>query len=165
MNETIAKVEDQIIEALKPLLADQPDGYVKEIDTYQGQLAESTVEEIINVLAVNFPAIMVIYLGSRLNEDPTDLYDDVQSWGIFVAAKNLRGEKEARRGGTIGEVGTYQMVEDIKTRLTGNQLGLGVQPLSLRAVDSVLVDKGLSVYGMTFETSLDYQAERKAGPI
>ena len=156
--ETIAQVEDAIIAALKPL------DYLRALETYQGQLTEATLDEIVTRLAVNFPAALVLYLGSRLEESPTYLYGDVQTWGVYVAAKNLRGEKEARRGGAAA-VGTYEMIEGVKKQLTGNALGLSIQPLSLKAIDSILVEDGLSVYGLTFETLLDYEATAKAGPV
>lgn len=157
MNETIEQVEDQILLALAPLKVGQPGGYVSNIDTYQGQLDQGTVEEIIAQLGTNFPALLVVYLGSQLSEDPPYLFDDVQTWGIFICAQNLRGEKEARRG-------AYTLIQDVKTKLAGNSLGLGIKPLSLRAVDSVLVAPPLSIYGMTLETTLDYQADREVGP-
>ena len=157
MQETVSQIEDQILAALAVV------DYAKRIDTYQGQLTQATLDEIVTRLAVDFPAILVVYLGSRLNEDPTYLYNDAQVWGVFVAARNLRSEKEARRGGA-GGIGTYQMIEDVKNILTGNSLGFVIQPLSLKAVDSILIEDGLSVYGLTFETAIDYQAAVQPGP-
>lgn len=161
-NETIAQIEDAIIAALAPLTVAQG-GYVKEISTYQGQLDQNTIQEIVEKLASNFPAIMVIYLGSKLKEDPTYVYDDRQSWGIFLAAQNLRGEQAARRGAG-GDQGTYQMIVDVRAKLAGNWLGLFIQPLSLKSIDSILVGEGLSVYGMTYESLIDYQATEQGRP-
>jgi phage gp37-like protein len=163
MNETIEQIEDAILAALEPLKNGEDGITCKLIETFQGNLDAATIEELSERLALTYPSIMVIYLGSRANEDPNLLYHDIQTWGLLVAAENLRGEKDARRG-SGANVGTYKMIDAVKKLLTGNGLGLGVQPPSLKAVDSALVGANVSIYSMTFDIDLDYQAEKKDGP-
>jgi hypothetical protein len=56
------------------------------------------------------------------------------------------------------------MLVDVRSKLAGNRLGFFVQPLSLKSVDSILVADGLSAYGLTFETLVDFQATRQGDP-
>jgi len=163
MNETIAQIEDAILAALEPLKNGAEGVTAKKIETYQGDLNQTTLDELTAYLALSYPAIMVMYLGSSLEEDPTYLYRDTQTWGVMVAAENMRSEKEARRG-SAGNVGSYRLIEAVKNILTGNSLGLGVQPLSLKTIDSMLVGAGISVYSLTFDTDIDFQATVKVGP-
>ena len=163
MNETIAQIEDAILAALDPLKSGAEGIFAKKIETYQGDLNQTSIDDLTAYLALSYPAIMVMYLGSRATEDEANLYHDIQTWGVIVAAQNLRGEKEARRGNGI-DAGSYEMIEAVKKILTGNSLGLTVQPPSLKTIDSLIVGPGISIYSMTFDVDLDYQATPIEGP-
>ncbi|MDX9860887.1 MAG: DUF1834 family protein [Rhodospirillales bacterium] len=84
------------------------------------------------------------------------------SWTIpaiftaFVATTNRRNQ-QARRHGAAGEVGSLQLVRDVRNLLLGQRLGLEIEPLAPGAVTGLVngVVDGIagSIYACDFHTS------------
>ncbi len=73
---------------------------------------------------------------------------------VFVCQKNRRNEAAQRRG-ALDKVGTYQMVEDIRALLCGQDFSLACDPIRPGAVRSILQDKAASIYALELHTSYD----------
>lgn len=153
-NITIEQIEDAIITAItnqcKKGVA--PNGYVRTIETYSGEF-----EMALEALIAKSPFILVEFerfenqvLAARGTS--TLVYRRNMIYNIFVAAENLRGEKEARRGST----GTYQMIEDVSIALCGKQLNLAIGAFDLERVYRIANLKRFSVYQMIFKTFIKY---------
>lgn len=71
-----------------------------------------------------FPAVWVTYLGEHA---PLDIgggaWRAAARFAVLVAASNRRNERATRHGAS-GEPGAYQIVEDLRTLLCGEDLGL-----------------------------------------
>lgn len=117
MSQFITTAEDAIIAALRagmPYLAhDGVAGYGMEFDNLS------------DIVVPRLPLVLVRYDGRRLERDaendlPQSVWD-VTQWRLFVAAKNLRGERAARRDAGAG---AYKLLDDVRTSINAVRLGL-----------------------------------------
>jgi len=146
----IAAIEDGIVERIKAASTGGVLGYaLKEVKTYGGELDEDGLREVVK----RYPAVWVVWAGSRFTEKARGLWWEDATFAVIVATKSLRNE-QARRHGAPGEVGSYQIVKDVKALLGGNALGLDIQPLQPTAGRSLfqgVKDKQpLSLYAVDF---------------
>lgn len=152
----IGAIEDAILARLKLASDNNVLGYkYADLDSYPTDwdvyLKESSFKA---------PAVWVVCGGWS----PVDDYgDDVKvraTFGLVVAAQNIRNEKATRHGVTTGtgkEVGTYQMVIDAVGLLQGRTLGLPIDPLKTGALRFVrptkaILERKISMMGLQFET-------------
>ncbi len=72
------------------------------------------------------PAVLSFFLSSQLRS--RDLvartYDYSPRLLLFAVARNLRGLEEEKLGGPAGEIGAYQLLDDLKSTLAGARLSL-----------------------------------------
>ncbi|MHB1059818.1 MAG: phage protein Gp37 [Rhodanobacter sp.] len=141
---TIEQIEDAIIAVLAPLKASL---WVREIKSYQGELEEADLKK----MAGKFPAIYVVY-GSSGYVAHGARKQEKMGFELFVCDKSLRGEEEARRGSGANP-GTYRMLRECRSLITGNNLGLAeLTPFEIKHDTPVWFGGGVSIYAQGYET-------------
>lgn len=117
----IAAIETGIVARIKAASVDGLLGYtLKHVAGYEGEFDEQAAEVI-----KQFPAALVVFLG---HPEPTeapggDGYVYAPLFSVIVAAKNLRNASSTRQG--AGEdVGSYQILKDVRGLLADQMLGL-----------------------------------------
>lgn len=143
---TIEQIEDAIITALEPLKTSIG---VRVIKTYGGDL--DSPEALKDAMVAQFPAIYIVYGGTEPASHGERRLERM-SYSLFVCDKSLRKEEEARRGGTQNP-GTYAMLDAIKEKLWGKQLGLEIEPFDLKREMPIWFGKGLSIYAAEYEST------------
>ncbi len=144
MNYTIDQIEDAILAKLR---ATSLGGYCQKIDTYGGPIVAESVKDF--MAGVKSNACFVHYRDGVWRDDETT---KAMVFIIIVMAKNLRGGAAARKGGGPQEIGAYQMLEDVKSALKQQQLGLDIIPLKPRRESIVGAESHIAIYAIEFET-------------
>lgn len=155
MSLLIAQLEDAMIAALTAKL--ETGGYKPLVATYAGELDEEWAEAV-----GKLPAVWLFCEGGG---DPKPYGTSKEkwliplSWSVIVATRNLRGERDARHGVKIGtrlEVGSYQLLSDVRRVLMNQDFGLPVQHLKpgrLRSLGIKGSQRGMSVYAQQFHSA------------
>jgi phage gp37-like protein len=119
----IASIEDAMLELIKA----QSFGYrLKTVASYAGELS-GDADAIARVL-MSFPAAWVSFKDEG---DPITYDTQRKRWlvpakfAIYVGTRNVRGERFGRVG-SAGEVGAYQIAEDMRQLFLGRDLGLAI---------------------------------------
>jgi len=120
----IGEIENAMIARVSSLSGSGALGYqIKQVATYAGQFDEDVGE-----VARNFPLVLVAWSGEWA--PPLDLGENAwqysPTFALIVAAKNLRNERATRQGNG-GEIGTYQMLTDMRAAFVGRKLGLDIR--------------------------------------
>jgi phage gp37-like protein len=140
---TITEIEDAIITTLK---ASDMGAYCKKIDSYQ--IEGGDLEEQIRIFTGQLPCALVIYSESIFEHFPNKQQTEEMTFSILVCAQSLRGGGESRRGG----IGVYKMLEDLRSILTGQRVGLTIDPLMPMRRRAEINTKNFSAYSMDFRT-------------
>lgn len=151
----IAQIETAIIEHLRSMVF----GYaVPCIDSYGGQFDDGLAE-----VVRRLPGIWVVYAGesrpARMNTARDKWLVDA-TFVTMVGVKSLRGEPSTRHGLTINdtvrEVGSYQMIRDVRAALLRQDFELGIDPLEPGSVKTLfntrLDGQALSVFALEWHT-------------
>jgi len=148
----IARIEDAIMRRLGE--AKLP--YLRTVATYGGELDGEMAQTIRRL-----PAVWVAFQGEREAEPvgtSRTVWHVPATWVVLVAAHNLRNEAATRRGDAM-HVGTYQMLEDVRALLLGQDFeawGLEMDPLRPGRVRSLfngkLQSQGVSIYAQEWHT-------------
>lgn len=148
----IASIEDAIIRRISE--AKLP--YLRTLTTYGGELDGENAR-----VVRAFPAIWVAFQGAEKAKavgTSKQVYHVSASFVVLVAARNLRNEASTRKGDAL-QVGTYQMLENVRSLLHGQDFAswsLQIEALELGRVRSLfngqLQDQGLSVYAQEWHT-------------
>lgn len=148
----IARIEDAIIRRIGE--AKLP--YLRTVTTYGGELDGEP-----GSVARTFPAVWVAYQGEREAEPvgtSRTVWHVPATWVVLVAARNLRNEAATRKGDAL-RVGTYQMLEDVRSLLFAQDFagwGLEIAPLRPGRVRSLfngkLQTQGVSIYSQEWHT-------------
>lgn len=106
---------------------------------------------------VKSPAAWVTFGGWRKLEQTSARVQVEGTFGLVVAAKNLRNQREQRHGGPAGEVGSFQLVEDAAKLLLGNTLGLDIEGFDIGTcqyaqLGELLRKKGLNMLALQLTT-------------
>lgn len=150
MSVLIARIEDALINAVKSA---QGLGYsIRTVASYGGEFADEWA-----VVFKALPAVWVTFAGSgapkRLGEKKWRV---PAVFTVLVGARNVRGEMASRRGGAAGEVGTYQMLQDIRALVLGQDFGLPIEPFTPGKVRSLrngrTTNMAISVYAQEWHT-------------
>lgn len=149
----IGHIEQAIIDKIQAASTSGALGYKPaKVASYGGEYSDPSVRQVIK----DFPAVSVMFDGARSTKQTNGSVKIDVRYGVFVAARNLRSEKEARHGDGTNP-GSYKMIEDMILLLTNQNFGLEIAELSFEDVSLVLVDKSdqglVSVYGISFKTS------------
>lgn len=151
-----AQLEDAIIERIRAASESGALGYrLAEVGSYGGQFDD----EAFFTQFRKFPAIWVTVGGSKPQRITARKWQIRPVVAVMVGTRNVRGERHTRHG-SVREVGTYQLLEDVRNLLTGQSLGLSIDPLSLGA-DRTLFNtrvgaEALSVFAAEFHTAFTY---------
>ncbi len=122
----ISIVED----AIKARLAEARLPYLRTVATYGGQL-DGDYATVIRQL----PGIWVFFRGESAGESTGTsrrVWRIPATFAVLVAARNLRNEAATRHGHAASdklEIGTYQMLADVRALLLQQSLGLPIDPL------------------------------------
>ena len=137
------QIENKIVEQLKAGIT-----YAKTIETYAGQL-----EEEIALLPIQFPALYVMYSGSLLTwVDGQANYNEIATFTVLAAAKNLRGNEALRKDAAIG---CYRLVKDVLAQIANKNFSLDIEKLRPTEIRLVYISKIIAVYGAEFQTNFD----------
>ncbi len=142
---TFETIEEAIINRLR---ADMP--YARVVESYAGQL-----ENDVSVMMAGFPAVYVVYNGSDYDWVDAVTHNEAVEFSVIVAAKNLKGNKEARKN----DYGCYQMINDVIQSLTNQTFGLEIEKLRPVKVSLVGASKSVSIYGIDYQTNFDRNYE------
>lgn len=149
----IGEIENAIVARVQGLSDAGALGYrVKQATTYAGQFDEGAKE-----VARNFPLVFVAWSGEWA--PPLDTGEN--SWQyrptftLIVAAKSFRNERATRQGND-GEVGSYQMLTDMRSAFVGQRLGLditAIEPGAARSLFNSRIDSDkMSVLALELRT-------------
>ncbi|MDS7929623.1 DUF1834 family protein [Acinetobacter sp. V102_4] len=155
VNLRIGDVEQGIKAVLAQQITSKKWPWVREIKTYGGEFDDETL-----VFIRSFPAIWVTFQGSgkphKISNNKTEY---PLTFVVMVGARSLRNE-EARRHGTLTNIGTYDMLSNVHELLTGNNLSsvgvCGLEPLALGRTQTIFNTKtqtsSISVLAQEFTT-------------
>ncbi|HSH71544.1 MAG TPA: phage protein Gp37 [Methylophilaceae bacterium] len=122
-------IEQAIIDKITAAKTSGAMAYLKTVDSYGGQL-DGDLGEVIR----SYPAIWVVFGGcGKPQKHGANLWKVPATFVLMYAARNVRNEKAARKGG-LGEVGTYQMIEHGKVLLLNQDLGIEIEAFQPGAV-------------------------------
>ncbi|MFP3866879.1 MAG: phage protein Gp37 [Desulfobacteraceae bacterium] len=138
---TIKEIEDAILAAL----TDRLGTYVKTIESYQGQLEADLGE-----FTWRLPAALITLQDTRVAKAAAHSYDLKLTFTIIVADRNLRGNQEGRWGNT----GAYQMLEDVRSALWDQDLGLEINPFMLLEEEAVINNRQVAVFAADYQTQM-----------
>jgi len=132
------RLEDGVIAALTPLkapaLGGALGGYLHTLAAYNGELEGRQFEDVKGALRQGAPAVLVFTTDGEY--DAIDIRRRKATARIRVellaVSANYRGREERTRGdGGANDPGLYQLVEDVRNRLQGNDLDVaGAGPLT-----------------------------------
>ncbi|GJQ23575.1 hypothetical protein BIY37_04785 [Candidatus Brocadia sapporoensis] len=145
MTYSIAQIEDSIVvylQSFAPLSS-----VCKTISSYHGEIDDLVSQA--SQLIIRLPAIYVLYGGSNFDETANRSYDEEASFTVIVIAKDLRGNDKLRAA-------IYPILEDVKTRLTDNDLGMDIEPLHPVRIEPTLITRAFSIYSFDIQTSFSW---------
>lgn len=139
--------------------------YLRTVATYGGELDDDLATAI-----RRFPAVWVAFKGEGEGQRLTtsgSVYRIPATWTVLAAARNLRSEAATRKGDAVN-VGTYQMLVDLRALLAGQDLDLPIESLRPGRVQSLTNSRfqgqGVSIYAQDWHTRYDVRvAERGTG--
>jgi phage gp37-like protein len=158
-----AQIEDAIIARIKAASDTGALGYrLAEVASYGGEFDD----EAFFTQVRRFPAVWVTVGGSKPQRKSARVWIYSPVVAVMVGARNVRGERFTRHG-SVGEPGTYQLLQDVTDLLAGQKLGLPIEPLSPGA-DRTLFNvkqgnEARSVFAREFGTFFIYQVDAEAG--
>lgn len=145
MRYTIAQIEDAILAKLQESAALM--ALCKTVASYHYELA--TLVSQAEQLTVPVPAVYTIYGGSDFDEPANRSYDDAMNFTVIVIAKDLRGNDKLRAA-------VYPILEEVKTALIDNDLGLDIEPLQPVRIEPTLITRIFSIYSFDIKTSFSF---------
>lgn len=149
MNHSLAEIEDAIIATLGPLHQDHG-GPVRKIDSYSGEFDVDTLEQFI----VTFPVILVAYAGSGFKDTIFPYLGEEAVYTLIIGDRSMRQNRDARVG-SAQAVGTYSLLRQVKQRLHGSTLGLGINKCIISRVAALANTRTLSLYSAEFRITQD----------
>ena len=148
---TIGEIEDGILSTLQ---AAEMGAYLRTLETWGAGLEDRIAKR-----AVLIPACYVVFLGGNLAGLAGGGQDFAPGrFGVIVLARNLRGERAARRGGPgPTEMGTYEMIDDARAALHNSTLGLDILDCRARRIEPL--DLGPSYAAYMVELEIEWRFE------
>ncbi|EFL52024.1 protein of unknown function DUF1834 [Solidesulfovibrio fructosivorans JJ]] len=142
-----------IEEAIKHRLAAAALPYKPTIATYGGEF-DAGLEQVVR----RFPALWVAFdhdgPGKAINT-AKDVWHIPATFVVMVGARNLRSEAAPRQGDGRN-VGTYRMIADVRRLLTGQDLGLEIDPFTpgraRTVVSASLRSQAVSAFALEWHT-------------
>ncbi|MDR1946439.1 MAG: DUF1834 family protein [Desulfovibrio sp.] len=138
--------------AIKKRIAEAKPAYLRTVATYGGQF-DSELAEVVR----SFPAVWVALKGEgepRPTGTTREVWHVPATFLVMAGARALENEAASRRGGV--NVGTYQMLADIRALLLQQDFGLPIKELRPGRTTSLYNGKlrgnGLSIYAQEWHT-------------
>lgn len=161
----IGPIENAIVARIKAASEANTLGYsLRTIGTYGAEF-DAEDDDLIQLIKNQFPAVWVTFLDEAL-QDTGNKYKIVARFAVLCAARSLRNEQARRHGGAAGEIGSYQIMRDIRALLADQDLGLDIDPLTPLTVRTLFnggtQDLKASVLTIEFKTA--YYEERGPAP-
>ena len=146
-------IKDAIIALNRP--------YIAEVATYGGEFDDV---ESLGAVVRRFPAVWVTFAGGM----PRPVSTSKKKWHIdlnfvvLVGARSIRNEESTRHGvvvsGQLVEVGTFQLLNDVRLALLGKTLGLQIVPFDMGRISTLfntrIQNQAVSVLAQEYKTSL-----------
>lgn len=156
----IGKIENAVIQKIKS--ADL--GYhLKLVESYKAQFDD----DLVKLVKTSAPAVWVAFTGEDNTQNTAKGMECTASFSIIILTRNVRNERSARFGDKQGEVGTYQILQDIKALLHGSDVGLNIVPFehkrTVPLLNTAVSGFFASVFALEFETSYVMAAADKTG--
>ena len=153
----LVAIEQGIKDAIIAL--DRP--YIAEVATYGGEFDDP---ESLGLAVRRFPAVWVTFSGAV----PRPVSTSKKKWHIdlnfvvLVGARSIRNEESTRHGvvvsGQLVEVGTFQLLNDVRLALLGKTLGLQIVPFDMGRISTLfntrIQNQAVSVLAQEYKTSL-----------
>jgi len=151
-----AQVEDKAIDLFKQASDGGRLGYrLAEVASYGGEFDDETFFQTFR----RFPAVWVTVGGDTPKQLGPRKQTCTLKLAVMVGARSPRGERTARRG-SMESVGAYQMQQDVRDMLAGQDLGLPIARLIPGAARTLyntrIGGNGLAVFAQEFVTSFTY---------
>lgn len=159
-----AAIEDAIMARLRAASDSGALGYrLAEIASYGGEFDD----ELFFTQVRRFPAVWVTIGGSKKKTGLGRKTIFTATIAVMVGTRTVRGER-ATRHGTVTEPGSYQLLDDVRRLLTGQDFGLTIaalRPGADRTLFNVRQGKeARSVLAVEFETDYIFtQDDQDAG--
>lgn len=158
-----AQIEDGIIERVKSASESNALGYrLAHVDSYGGEFDD----EAFFTNFRKFPAVWVTIGGEKVRRLSARQFLCAPTIAVMVGTRNVRGERHTRRG-SVGELGSYQLLDDVRQLLAGQTLGLPISPLVPGAVRTLfnvkLGNEARSVFAHEFATDYVFAPPAGAG--
>ena len=120
-----AAIEDAIMARLKAASDGGALGYrLAEIASYGGEFDD----ELFFTQVRKFPAVWVTIGGAKKKTVLARKTIYTATLAVMVGTRTVRGERFTRHG-SVGEPGSYQLLEDVRRLLAGQTFGLDIAPL------------------------------------
>lgn len=152
-----AQLEDQAIARIKSASDNDALGYrLASIDSYGGEFDDETFFTQIR----KFPAIWVTVGGDKPKRISARVWECSLTLAVMVGSRNVRGERFTRHG-AVGEVGSYQLVQDARDLLAGQTFNGLVAALDVGPVRTLFNTRmgreAWSVLAIEFNTRYTYR--------
>lgn len=134
-------------------------GYrLKSVESYKAQF-DDDIEEFLKGAA---PAVWIAFTGENQTEDLNKRTECTASFSVLILTRNVRNERASRHG-KGGEVGAYQIVQDIKRLLHKSDLGLPIRPMKHRRTVPLLGTNINTFYTTVF--ALEFEVVYEFAPV
>jgi phage gp37-like protein len=145
----LAQIEDAMITAIQSAPTMK---YLRAVDSYGGQFDDESFD-VIRVL----PAVWVTFAGTgKPHKTGAQHFLTPAKFAVMCCARSIRSEKTTRHNGPNGEVGVYQMLEDVKAVLLMQDLGLPIDYFQPGAITTLYNTRhrqnGLAVFAQEWHT-------------
>lgn len=113
-----------------------------------GEFLSRTADEI----AILAPAVFIAYEGGRYGDAGANyLMDREQTFTLIAVVRYGITQTKLLHGDTT-HVGVYTILEDLRAKLTGADLGLAMDGLVPVEESAIAGDQALAIYGISFRT-------------
>ena len=142
-------IEDAIKERIK---AAEGMKYLKTVATYGGEFDDDLA-----YVVRSYPGVWVVYAGGpKPKKIGAEKWKVQANFAIMVGERNVRNEAATRKGDQLN-VGTYQMLKDVRTSMLNQDLGLAIERFEPGAERTLFNTKvrsiGLSVMSQEWSTA------------
>lgn len=141
MSYAITQIEDAIVAELQESAV--LTALKATVASYHGEIDD--LVKLADQLTVKLPAIYVLYGGSNFDESANRSFDDEMIFTIIAIAKDLRGDAKLKAA-------MHPILEEIKTVLINNDLGLNIEPLHPIRIEPTLITKMFSIFAFDLKT-------------
>lgn len=156
-------LEDAVIARIKGASdAGSLDYKLAQVGSYGGEFDD---ESFFSQQFRKFPAVWVTVGGDKPKRISAKVWQCALTLAVMVGSRTVRGERRTRVGLKVGaqllEVGSYQLLQDVRDLLSNQSLGLGISPLAIGATRTLfntkLGNEARSVMAAEFAADYTYR--------